>query len=450
MVRALHTEDDNALRASAEATRSKRGRDKHSATKSVFAKPGIAGEHYEYLRKLKEGGTERVPRTVKRRDPDTGETVVAHGEHAVHEAFNADLHGRLTTATTDTAFTPDSQAAEDARRTWQQRAAQGVDGVRGFSDREHMGVMQAEEQIYRCCYAVPFTMLEVLGALQAQKTGKREGLDQMLETIFMHAAQRYKSALDEQGGVGASPGDDDSTQGAFFELIALLYRRIWETGEIPQRLRSGLMLPMYKSPKDILSPRSWRPIVLFPFLAKVLHKLVITRSHMMMGYTRDDATTTMNEQYMDGWEAAADTEHPTSKLHPAQYGSTPDRKGTLEPLLSYYLWADKARASGGGYTSVYDQADAYTTVSHARTLHGLYFDHGIRGQLWWLHHELLHGVTLRILLGARMTKEHEFEVGAAQGTGNAPFEWTVCFDGVPYHIHLRVPRTKCAYALVCR
>ena len=155
--------------------------------------------------------------------------------------------------------------------------------------------------------------------------------------------------------------------------------------------------------------------MLFPFLAKVLQRATVNRTGMLLGYTTPRVGQIMRQHDLDGWAEAGGEDGWIAQLHPAQYGSTPRRRGTLEPLLAFLFWGGDQINSrrGGGLVSVLDQSDAYTTISHARALGNLHDRHGVRGRLWLLHEQLLDGVTLRVLLGARMTRAHEFEVGGA-------------------------------------
>lgn len=103
--------------------------------------------------------------------------------------------------------------------------------------------------------AIPFSASEIETAAKCLKNNKSPGIDNMNAELLKYGPEEV------------------------YQEIADIFNRIAETGEIPQEIQQGILIPVPKPGKPQGPPGNLRPIILLSTLRKILSICMISRIH---------------------------------------------------------------------------------------------------------------------------------------------------------------------------
>ena len=143
---------------------------------------------------------------------------------------------------------------------WQETSRALLDGLIPDDDQSletayHKQTRAEAEKAPETPEAEPFTPLEVLDAIWANKGGKSPGEDRIESEVLKHA----------------SP---------IFRVLTRLYNGCLKFGVFPEKWKRGMLITILKDPSKAEDEvKSYRPICLLSVLGKTLERLIVSRLH---------------------------------------------------------------------------------------------------------------------------------------------------------------------------
>lgn len=217
-----------------------------------------------------------------------------------------------------------------------------------------------EEEVYNR----PFSMEELNWAIQKSK-GLSAGVDEIGYPMIRHLPWQLKVNLLQ------------------------IYNGIWEEGRIPERWKTGIVVPIPKAGKNQLEVGNQRPITLVSCLGKTLERMVNRR-----------LMTTLEEIGAIGQDQ-----------HGFRRGKGVDTYlAELEEEIGGWI-----RGKEHGELALLDLAKAYDTAEREPILQNLH-RWGIRGRMGHYIEDFLRDRTFRVSIGGTLSEIRFMERGVPQGT----------------------------------
>ena len=217
-----------------------------------------------------------------------------------------------------------------------------------------------------------FTEMEVRSAVKQLKNNRSPGMDDL-------KAEYLKSGSDMT-----------------YELIADMLNHIAETGDIPQEMNTGVLIPLQKPGKKRGPPSNPRPVILLSMIRKILAICLIRR----IGDKIDNEIPPTQAAYRKG-------------------------RGTTEQLLALKLMAEKAATTPDYETTILmmDMSKVFDRVQRGRVIEDLKSI---------LHKDELHlikilikDVKLMVKIGNDKGKMFDTNIGVPQGDCLSPILFTL-------------------------
>ena len=218
----------------------------------------------------------------------------------------------------------------------------------------------------------PFTATEVHAAIRSLKNGKSPGVDGL-------TAEQLKNC-----------------PAVTYEMIADVMNKMAQTGEHPQEIKQGLLIPLQKPGKPKGPPGNLRPIVLLSILRKIVAICLLKR----IGKKLDEHIPLSQAAYREG-------------------------RGTTEQVFAMKLLAEKAVTSSDytTYILMMDMSKAFDTVSRPTLINDL--KQILMSDELHLIKLLIQNVQLSVKIKGRTGPFFMTNVGTPQGDGLSPILFTL-------------------------
>ncbi len=218
----------------------------------------------------------------------------------------------------------------------------------------------------------PFNSLEIKTAVKKLKNNKSPGIDEICAEMVKYSPE------------------------VVHRRIAEVYNEMARTGEVPQEIIEGILVPLPKPGKPRGPPGNLRPVVLLTILRKILAICMIGRTH----------------------------ERIRSKI-PLSQAAYQGGRNTTEHVFTCKILAEKAITSDNYKTNILllDMSKAFDTVqrnSLVKQLKSILEDDELH-----MIKILLTDVKLRVRMGKRMGEEIVTNIGVPQGDCLSPILFTL-------------------------
>ena len=178
-------------------------------------------------------------------------------------------------------------------------------------------------------------------------------------------------------------------------FITPTVNEIFNTGVIPQCLKSGIIHPIHKKGKETNNPANYRGITITPLLSKVIDKILLAHQRTVVPST-----------------------------HALQYGFTEGRSCLSAALILSECLSECADLKKPLFAAVLDVQKAFDVINHATLLHK-YHSNGLNGNWWMLKESALNGMTARVSYGGELSEEFLISQGSRQGGISSPEDYKI-------------------------
>ena len=191
------------------------------------------------------------------------------------------------------------------------------------------------------------------------------------------------------------------------ELLLEIANEIWEKGQIPDKWKEAIMVPILKKDKPARDPTSYRPISLLPVGMKIVESLVL---HKLNSYLEE------------------------RKLIPIVQTGFRKEHSTMINLKRMYThaYSRSTRATHPEYTVMvfFDAKKAFDSVWHTGLLHKAMKD-GLPGRVIRFLRAWLNNRQLRVRIGQTCSNTVQLDSGVPQGSVLAPLVWNYYTGDIP-------------------